>query len=132
MRRALWSPRHCPTGSSIRSARYDGSYGRGVGVVAAEQSVEVLGVLIVFVDDERCVRVRGDVLAEVQLVGQDVVDHPAEERDVSARAQRHVPVGDGAGAGEPRVDVHDLRAAHLGLHHPLERHRMGLGQCRSP
>ena len=68
-------------------------------VVAAEQPVEVLGVLIALVDEERRVRVCGDVLAEVELVGQDVVDHPAEECDVSARAQRHVPVGDARWCG---------------------------------
>jgi hypothetical protein len=36
-------------------------------------------------------------------------------------------VGHRAGPGEPRIDVHDLSAARLGLHHPLEPDRMGLG-----
>ena len=41
---------------------------------------------------------------------------------------RHVQVGHRAGAGEPRVDVDDLRAARLGLHHPLEADRVRLGE----
>ena len=48
-----------------------------------------------------------------------------------AGADRHVQVGDRAGAGEPRVDVDDRRAARLGLHHPLEADRVALGHVRA-
>ncbi len=44
---------------------------------------------------------------------------------------RHVLVGQGAGPGEPRVDVDDLGAARLGLHHPLEPDRVALGHVRA-
>ena len=81
--------------------------------------------------DRRRVRVGDDVLLEVLLVVEDVLDQAAEEGDVAARAQRHVQVGDGAGAGEPRVDVDDLRAPRLGLHHPLEADRVALGHVRA-
>ena len=47
-------------------------------------------------------------------------------------AQRDIPVGQRAGAGEPRVDVDDLRAARLRLHHPLEPDRMAPRPCSSP
>ena len=46
-------------------------------------------------------------------------------------AQRHVQVGDRARAREARVDVDDLRAALLGLHHPLEADRVLLGHVRA-
>ena len=104
---------------------------RRVGVVTTEQPVQILRVPVLVRDEGRGVRERRDVLAEVQVVGQDVVDQAAEERDVSARADRHVGVGDSAGAGEARVDVDHFRAAGLGLHHPLEPDRMGLGHVRA-
>src|SRR4029453_7740340 len=63
----------------------------------------------------------------VLLLGEDVVDHAAEERDVAARADRHVLVGQRAGSGEVRVDVDHPRATVLGLDDPLEAHRVGLG-----
>ena len=40
-------------------------------------------------------------------------------------------VGDRGRAGEPRVDVDDRGAAGLGLHHPLEPHRVALGHVRA-
>ena len=46
-------------------------------------------------------------------------------------AERHVQVGERARAGEARVDVDDLRAALLGLHHPLEADRVALGHVRA-
>ena len=42
-----------------------------------------------------------------------------------------VQVGDRARAREARVDVDDLRAALLGLHHPLEADRVALGHVRA-
>jgi hypothetical protein len=60
-----------------------------------------------------------------------VVDDAAEEGDVGAGPDRQVGVGQRAGPGEPRVDVEDLGTARLGLHHPLEADRMGLGHVRA-
>jgi hypothetical protein len=62
--------------------------GGRLGVVAREQPVEVLGVDEVLAQDRRGVGVRDDVLAEVQLVVEDVPDDPAEEGDVAADADR--------------------------------------------
>src|SRR3954467_6402818 len=55
----------------------------------------------------------------------------AEERDVAPGADRHVDVGHRARAREARVDVHDLRAALLGLDHPLKADRVLLGHVRA-
>ncbi len=101
------------------------------GVPAREQAVEVLGVEELVADERGRVRVGQHVLSEVELVGEDVVDDPAEERDVGSRPQRHVDVGQRAGAGEPRVDVDHLCAAALRLDHPLEADRVALGHVRT-
>ena len=69
-----------------------------------------------------------DVLRELLAVREHVVDDTAEEGDIGSRADRHVVVGQRAGAGEARVDMDDARAARLGLHHPLEAHGVGLGE----
>ena len=52
-----------------------------------------------------------DVVAEVALVLEDVADDAAQEDDVGAGADGHVEIGDGAGAGEARIDVDDRGAA---------------------
>src|SRR5205085_6781189 len=62
---------------------------------------------------------------------EHVVDQPAEEGDVAARAQRDVDVCDGRGAGVAGIDVNDGGAARLGLYHPLEPDGMGLGHVRA-
>ena len=71
------------------------------------------------------------VVAEELVLGQHVVDQRAEEHDVGPGAHRHEQVGDRAGPGEPRVDVDDRGAALLGLHDPLEPHRVALGHVRA-
>jgi hypothetical protein len=83
------------------------------------------------VHQERRVGVRLHVLLELQVVGEDVVDHAAEERNIGAGPHRDMLIGQRAGPGEPRVDVDDPGAASLGLHHPLEPDRMGLGHVRA-
>ena len=111
--------------------RHDpGSY-RRFRVPPAEQAVEVFGVAEILADDRRRVGVVHDVVAEVALVLDDVVDDPAEERDVAAGADRDVDVGDRARPREPRIDVDDRRAARLGLHHPPEADRVALGHVRA-
>ena len=103
-----------------------------LGVVAAEDAAEVLGVLEVLAHQRGGVRVVLDVLLEVGLGLQHVVDEAAEEGDVRAGPDRQVLVGDRARAAEARVDVDDLRAVLLGLHHLAEpdgmrlRHRVAL------
>src|ERR1035437_8469725 len=96
-------------------------------VVAGEDAVEVVHILEVVADQRGRVGVGDDVVVEVALVGQDVVDDPAEEHDVAAGPQRDVLVGQGRCAGEPGVDVDDLGTARLRLHDPLEPDRVALG-----
>src|SRR5436189_3230004 len=65
--------------------------GRGVvdprlRIETLEESVEVLGVAEALVDDHRRVGVVLDVLVEPALVLEDVVDDPAEERNVCSRS----------------------------------------------
>ena len=72
-----------------------------------------------------------DVLLKYDSVSMHVADQPAEERDVAAGADRDVLVGHRARAREARVDVDDLRAALLRLHHPAEADRVRLGHRRA-
>src|SRR5207247_11175347 len=65
------------------------------------------------------------------LAVDDVIDEPAEERDVRARADRHVQVRDGAGAREAGIDVDQLRAVQLRLQGPAERHGVALRHVRA-
>ncbi len=100
-------------------------------VPAAEQTVQVLCVLILVVDDQAGVGVIHDVLAEVTFVLEDVANDAAQERNIRGGPNRSVNVGDCAGAREARIHVNDLRAALLRLHHPLETDRMILGHIRT-
>src|SRR5262249_34412478 len=70
----------------------------------------------------------------------DVVDEPAVVGDVGAGADAGVDVRDRRGARVPRVGVDHLRPTararpplgiHLGLHEPLEAHRVGLRGVRA-
>jgi hypothetical protein len=60
------------------------------GIPAREEAAVVLGVGEALVHDHRRVRVAADVLVEPALVCEDVVDDPAEERDVRPRANADV------------------------------------------
>jgi len=71
-----------------------------VGIEAAEQTVEVLGVAEILAQNGRGVRVSDHVVVEPAIVLEDVPDDATKERDVGTRAQRNVQVGEGAGAGE--------------------------------
>src|SRR5579871_984284 len=103
----------------------------GLGVPAGEEAVRVLGVDEALVDDHRRVRVALDVVAELEVVLEDVVRDPAEERDIATGADADVLRAHRARACEARVDVDDLRAALPGLEHPLETHRVVLGHVRA-
>ena len=99
--------------------------GAGLGVEAGEQPVEVLGVPEVLAQDRRARWCRRTTYSRnARPFSSTWLIDAAEERDVAAGAQRDVHVGHRARAGEPRVDVDHLRAARLGLHHPLEAHRV--------
>src|SRR5207244_7943161 len=69
-----------------------------------------------------------DVVLEPPVRSDDVIDDPAEERDVGSGTDGDVDVGHRAGPGESRIHVDDRRAAPLRLHHPPEADRMALGE----
>ena len=64
----------------------------------------------------------------MRLCSMRVVDHPAHEGDVGARAQLGPHVGDRARAIEARVDVQDVGAALLGAGQPVHRDGVILGR----
>src|SRR5437763_274385 len=99
----------------------------GVGTQAREDAAQILGVLEVLVDDRRGVGVVHDVITEVTIVLDHVADKAAEEGDVCPGPNRHVLIGYCRGSGEAGIDVDDLRALQLRLHHPSKRDRMVLG-----
>ncbi len=53
-------------------------------VPAAEQAIELFGVLKLIADDQRGVGIRDDVIVEIAVVREDVMDEAAEEGDISA------------------------------------------------
>jgi hypothetical protein len=69
-----------------------------------------------------------DVLLVFPAVLEDVVQQAEQERDVGARADAHVLVGLGRGAGEARVDHDHLAAGFLGMQHVQHAHRVRLGR----
>ena len=66
---------------------------------------------VLFRDQERRVGEQADVLVVIAVVGQGVVDQPAEERDVGAGADLDEAIGDRRRAIESRIDAHQLRVA---------------------
>ena len=100
-------------------------------VPAREVPGRVLGVLEAPIDDHRAVGVVLDVILEPGVVLEDVVDDPAQERDVGPGPDRDVAVGHRARPGEPGIDVNDLGPSLLGLDHPLKADRVLLGHVRA-
>src|SRR5215471_10379574 len=76
-----------------------------LGVVAREQAlVEIVAIL----HEEGGVGVVTDIFVMDEVLLQHVVDEPAEEGHVRARADPGVDVADRRGPSEPRIDVDDL------------------------
>src|SRR4029077_15531293 len=65
-----------------------------------------------------------DVIAEEEIVLDNVPDEPAKKRDVAAGADRHPDVGQRTRARKARIDVDNRGATFLCLHHPAETYRM--------
>ena len=98
--------------------------------------LQVFRPLVVGVDQRRRVGVVEHILFEERLVVparavDDIVDQRAEKHDIAARAQRRVGIRHRAGAGEARVDVHELGPLGLGLHRPAKGHRVTLSHVRA-
>ena len=101
--------------------------GTAVRVVTGEQPVQILGILVVAVDDRGRIGVGQHVLVKPQVVGEHIVDQPAQQGDVRPHPDGQVFVGHGRGAREPWIHVDDLGPARLGFRDPLESHRVALG-----
>src|SRR5439155_7064253 len=89
-------------------------------VVAREEAAAILGVDIFVADEGGGVGVSQHILLEPLDVGQNIVDEPAEKRDIAAWADREVEVGDRRSAAEPWVDMDQGGAAFFSLHWPAE------------
>ena len=68
-----------------------------------------------------------DVLAKVQLVLNQVIDEATEKNNVCAGADRHLDVGQGAGARETRIDMNNRGALLLRFHNPAKTNRVRFG-----
>src|SRR5439155_3862702 len=78
------------------------------GIVAAEESVLECKVLL---HQEGGVGVVGDVFLVMEVVLQDVIDQPAEVRDIGAGADARVDIGHRGGPSEARISVDNLGTA---------------------
>ena len=82
--------------------------------------------------DERGIGVQPDVLLVEEPFVEDLVNHPAQDRDVGAGANLEVMIGDGGGAGITGVDRYDPGATLIpGLERPLEPARVILRRVRA-
>src|SRR6266478_2152409 len=67
------------------------------------------------------------VIAEEEIVLDNVPDEPAKKCDVAASADRHPNISKRASARKSRIDMNNGRAALLRLHHPAKTDRMRFG-----
>src|SRR5262249_51463419 len=110
----------------------------GLGIVsflllipAGKEAVEIFRVLEVVAQHRRGIGVPGDVLAEISVVGKNVIDQAAEEDNVRTSAERHPDVCHGGGAGETRIDMNDFGAALASFDNPLKPDRMVFSHRRA-
>src|SRR5262249_26057678 len=88
--------------------------------------------LAVLISDERCcISVVDDVLLEVPFMLQNVVDNPAEKRDVRSCADLDEHIGDGGGACESASDMDQHGPAVLRQHRPVKADRVRLCHVRT-
>ena len=80
--------------------------------------------LVVVAKQAGSVRVAEDIVLVIELVLQDVVDHPAEERNIGARTQPTVDVGLGRRTRITRIDHDPGGAAVLCALHPTRAQRV--------
>jgi hypothetical protein len=103
----------------------------GLRIEAAEQTVQVFGVLEALLDQGRRIGVMQDVFLEPAVIGEDVVNNSAEKRDIRTRPYWNIEVAVRRRSRKMRVDVDQCSASILGLHGPSETHGVGLGHVRS-
>ena len=87
---------------------------------ARKYALKIFGSRVIFRDQHGGIGVVHQIFAEVELILQRVTNQGAEKNDVRARPQRQPYVRHCGRAAETRVHVNHLRAALLGIHHPLK------------
>src|SRR6266403_2967518 len=85
----------------------------------------------IFTQNAGRIREVDDVIAEEEIVLDNVPDEAPEKCDVAARAHRHPDIGQRAGARKSWIDMNDGRAALLCFHHPAETDRVGFRHGRA-
>ena len=97
----------------------------GLFFVAGEQSVLEAEA---FLHDQAGIGIGPHIVVLDRVLRQQEADHAAQEGDIGPRTDRGIEVGDRRGAGEARVDHHQLGLVlDLGFDHPLEAAGMRLG-----
>src|SRR6266478_1128894 len=107
----------------------------GLSVVAALLSAPAgekagrafFGVAKIFTQNARGVGEVHHVIAEEEIVLDNVPDETAEKCDVTAGAHRHPDIGQRAGTRKSWIDMNNGRAALLCFHHPAETDRVRFG-----
>ncbi len=85
-------------------------------VVAGEQTVQFRRPLEVGVHQERGIGVVDNVFLEIEVVFQNVVDHPAQEGDIRSGTERGVEIRFCGGLGKAGVNTDQLCALFPGPH----------------
>src|SRR5690348_16287790 len=91
----------------------------------------IFRIAIIRPDQAGGVRVMNDVLAEEELIFNDVPNEPAKEGDIAPRANRDPNIGESARAREAWIDVDNGGPVFFRLHYPAKANWMGLGHGRA-
>ncbi len=100
-------------------------------IPSGEESIQIFRIFEIIAKNRRGVCVMHDVLAEFFVILQNVVDQPAQEKNVRTCAQGNPNVGHRRSAVESRINMNDLRPALARLNHPLKSHGMVFRHRRS-
>src|SRR5437867_2426544 len=100
-------------------------------IPSGEESIQIFRIFEIIAKNRRGVCVMHDVLAEFFVILQNVVDQPAQEKNVRTCAQGNPNVGHRRSAVKSRINMNDLRPALARLNHPLKSHGMVFRHRRS-
>src|SRR5882724_385902 len=89
------------------------------------------GIAKVFAQDARGIGEVNNVIAEEEIVLDNVPDEAAEKCNIPAGAHRHPDVGQRARARKSWIDMNDGRASLLRLHDPAKTDRVRFGHGRA-
>ena len=100
----------------------------GLFIIAREEAVKFARAFEVGVHEEGGIGVLDDIFLEIEVVVEDVLDHPAEEGDVRAGTHGRIEIRLCRSLREAGVHDDQLCALFLGLHDPF--HGNGVVRCR--